>query len=184
MWSHIAYHHNHKDRRICDICGKEMAKSSLKYHMDLHAGTNKVPCKICKKLIGYSMKEHVEHVHKGKQWKLKKCTICGRMVKDIHSHMDIHRDKKKCPQCSLSFPASRLQRHINDKHSEDGKEVVSCNQCDKKGTKAYMREHKRTHTRVRCPTCNKELSTSGLRLHKCPLTLSKSKSSTKPQQTK
>lgn len=99
------------------------------------------------------MKEHVDYMHTGKKREYKKCTVCGGMFKDINAHMKILK----------SFPANRLKRHIN-KHSEDVQEVINCPQCDKKGTKFYIEEHKRTHQRVNCPTRNKELSRTGLNI--------------------
>ena len=111
---------------ICDICGLQLtAKLSLKFHRQLHEGSNEFVCAECGKgfkLLKY-LKDH-QRIHRGDDEKKFQCEFCGKKYwtkKEIQNHVTTHTNEKPfpCNYCNLSF-ANTFQRRKHSKAVHDG----------------------------------------------------------------
>lgn len=65
-----------EEKEMCTICGRDIPKSHMGYHLKSHEGQKPYECPICKKRFGYknNMKSHIK-LHDG--IKPYQCNICG-----------------------------------------------------------------------------------------------------------
>lgn len=67
---------SNEEKEMCNICGRDIPKSHMGYHLKSHEGQKPYECPICKKRFGYknNMKSHIK-LHDG--IKSYQCNICG-----------------------------------------------------------------------------------------------------------
>lgn len=171
MSNHIRNYHKHLNRKICDLCGKKLAYTSLEFHMRMHMGTQMVQCPQCPKKITYmTLKNHIKLIHSEKPRppkNLHTCDVCGKKVINLRAHMDTHKEKVQCNMCKKWYTFKTLPAHKRLVHVN---EIISCpfEGCDKKGNKEYMRNHKITHNpKIMCQVkqCKTEMQKSNYRKH-------------------
>lgn len=65
-----------EEKEMCNVCGRDVPKSHMGYHLKSHEGQKPYECPICKKRFGYknNMKSHIK-LHDG--IKPYQCNICG-----------------------------------------------------------------------------------------------------------
>ncbi|KAL5288498.1 hypothetical protein ACFFRR_008993 [Megaselia abdita] len=122
-------------KRICPICGKELAnKKQLVRHLECHSETTFV-CTICGKSYNtrYTLSRHMgTHLEVGKY----KCNYCGKHFKNgkcMKLHLLAHSGLKpyKCGFCEKTFPdntrcTDHMKRHPEWKEKKDlGQKITS-----------------------------------------------------------
>lgn len=121
-------------KRICPICGKELAnKKQLVRHLECHSETTFV-CTICGKSYNtrYTLSRHMgTHLEVGKY----KCNYCGKHFKNgkcMKLHLLAHSGLKpyKCGFCEKTFPdntrcTDHMKRHPEWKEKKDLGQKIS-----------------------------------------------------------
>uniref|UniRef100_T1GLB9 C2H2-type domain-containing protein n=1 Tax=Megaselia scalaris TaxID=36166 RepID=T1GLB9_MEGSC len=122
-------------KRICPICGKELAnKKQLVRHLECHSETTFV-CTICGKSYNtrYTLSRHMgTHLDVGKY----KCNYCGKHFKNgkcMKLHLLAHSGLRpyKCGFCEKTFPdntrcTDHMKRHPEWKEKKDlGQKITS-----------------------------------------------------------
>ncbi|XP_053673679.1 zinc finger protein 415-like [Anopheles nili] len=93
------------------------------------------------------------------------CTICGKQVKSISEHMEIHNVVKryKCTLCDRSFAQSNNLRYHMQKHK--GEKPFQCHECDRNFlTNSHLTSHLKFHYNEKsfqCKICLKRFNHAG-----------------------
>ncbi|XP_044268805.1 zinc finger protein 557-like isoform X25 [Tribolium madens] len=178
--THIEFYHEGM-RLVCEFCPREfMNNKQLNIHLKKHHDPNhvvtKFPCPECSKVLSdkYSLKQHVEMIHRGERGKYV-CDVCGKRLMTNSSwnkHKKIHTGEKNyvCPECGKAFITGQaFQVHIRV-HTKE--KPYQCTECDKAfSQKGSLTLHLRYHTGERpykCDVCKKQFITNTiLKDHKC-----------------
>lgn len=150
----------------CNICDyKTAVKGYFKNHKLIHSA--KVECSICNKKVA-SMKEHMRCHNKPKTTQrkvMRYCDLCPRSFA-VRSEILIHieRDHLKLLPFECHICMFKSYREIClDAHLLRHKSGTECKTCGK--TVTNMKEHLRTHVKVKCPVCEKLVTKLYLRAH-------------------
>ena len=122
----------HRENKICDICGKELAQQNLQEHMLLQHNirpkdTTDVVCEMC----GFSTPSKKKlHAHK-------------HAVHEVTKH-------KSCPHCDFKSPyRQKINIHLDRNHPEMGEQQFFCETC---GTGFIYKDTLTHHTTYLCKT--------------------------------
>lgn len=183
VWLRYPWGPSFLNKRVqCDICNKEMASSSLRYHMATHANRREFTCSICSKTFNIKntleshLKSHSEefscefcgrtfrhkltlnlHIRSHTGEKPYECSVCNTKFsrrKTLTNHIRIHSDERafKCEFCPKTFRI-RNTLQVHRKIHLNQKDH-ECNVCFKRFIKAYkLKEHYRIHTGERPFLC-------------------------------
>ena len=126
---------NHLDKHIrqvhqmirerCDLCKKSV--TNLKHHIKvIHENIRDFICPECSKKFQTRthLKLHVSRVHIGLQ---EECPECGKMVKHLKSHMNVHTRKeidKPKPFSDIFLKEERMNREESNTNCLDSDELV------------------------------------------------------------
>ena len=182
--SHVKMVHEAQRIHECEVCKMKFKQEKvLENHMTaLHSDVKTVTCDKCNsefpnKVI---LRRHMKNEHFVKVEKktvLKKCDLCGKMLKEtsLPTHIkDVHENASmvKCGHCNMSFVSKYSLKnhlfsiHVGTKHK--------CNQCDKsfnaignlKRHEKYVHELK-GQKECKCDLCGKNFkSQDSLKVHK------------------
>lgn len=161
----------------CNMCSRNFLKrSSLYYHLKLHAAENEEVCQKCgafckdKETFALHMADH----HKATKFH---CHICSASFKRRQQYDDHlrHHKKNKCELCDQPFTTKRaLIRHCRNEHNTVPQNITldreyKCDKCDRVFNRpSLLRHHLQLHRGVKleCRLCNKQFSHKrGLRKH-------------------
>lgn len=88
---------------------------------------------------------------------LQPCTLCGKLVKNMSGHLNVHNQDRsiQCPHCPLSFSSkNNWDKHVNV-HTKEKK--YTCSVCDKFFLRSdTLKQHEKSHSEERtykCPYC-------------------------------
>ncbi|CAG7837476.1 unnamed protein product [Allacma fusca] len=148
---HLKGHENF----LCPICGKELKRASLKYHMESHDDNCIAICEICgKECRGAGpLKQHIKlsHVMESKMV----CEVCGKKFKansNLNHHMKaVHLKEKNvfCEICGKGFyGSSYLTHHMKGRHATE--KLFSCNLCGQRFVQkgSYTRHLQQFHSQA------------------------------------
>lgn len=172
----VTVHLRQVPRSECELCGKVLATSALRAHMNqVHKAIRGYRCAVCKKKF-YNLQHlrlHLATVHL-KQRNFT-CSICdrkfsrsGALVRHLNTVHEVER-KYKCEKCQRTFTQiTSLQRHVKIHE----KQPFSCQKCIRmfKSKMALKQHHAKIHIKPRvlhtCDTCDKKFkSQSNLKIH-------------------
>lgn len=121
-----------RNRAICSLCGKSV--TSLKSHMDLSHGQERLSCERCGKILTSTRAQemHMKHCNN-----LEKCEECGKILSKLNLkyHMlSVHAPDEmrpyKCSYCAKRYVARKqVTAHVNLIHL--GIKPFACEVCPK-----------------------------------------------------
>ena len=152
LFVHKLQAHEGKIKMVeCNLCGKSMKSSNLKYHhRKAHEeGKNNFKCDTCEESYKTNvyLKMHIRNVHKNVEKDLKyPCEHCDKSFENpgkCESHIKrVHRNvTKTCTICKKEFSAKYLKQHIKIFHDK-----VETHQCDLCQKVFYTNYHLKYHT--------------------------------------
>jgi len=118
----------------CDICGKEVRKKYLYYHMKNFHSAGSFPCDMCE-YVG-SSRDYLR-AHKSQHTiKTQQCPVCDKKVKYLYRHMKrncsgIPKQPVPCELCDkVLVDAQHLKKHVDIVHKKIKNTL--CDLCDYK----------------------------------------------------
>jgi len=172
MQRHIKSVHMH-ERTLCSRCGA--AVLNLSYHLETCNKDNlkNITCKICNKQFSskMSLSIHEKAIHG--PIALEVCTVCGKAVKDIKSHMKLnHTDKNQrtlsceVEGCDGMFRTKQeVRNHYNRVHLDLKTQCSICLQWLKNLPEHISQVHQQDRKHV-CSQCGKQFfKSSDLKAH-------------------
>jgi len=173
MLRHIKSVHN-MERTLCPHCGA--AVINLSYHLEKCNRDNldHITCKICNKQYASKMSLllHEKSIH-GPDTGLEVCTVCGKSVKDMKSHMKVNHSEtnQRTMQChvegckSMFRTKQEVTNHYNRVHLDIKAQCSICLQWLKNLPEHISQVHNRDRKHV-CNECGKQFfKNSDLKLH-------------------
>ena len=153
---------------MCQICGKTTVnKTALESHMkNIHA-EKKYKCDQCEFRTGndYLLGVHIKKVHGKKEYMCEKCDYSSTSKGSLDKHLQTHlaREPKTCTICGKSVLC--MSTHMRNHNTEMG----SCDICGKEMKKVRINCHKRkvhAERKYPCLQCSYKASTNfNLKLH-------------------
>ena len=161
-----------KEKKKCNICGKNLAFSSFSRHMKDKPGTTQA-CKICGKSFQTlsGLESHQSKAHVVKVISHFKCHFCEYTSMNKY-YMTDHIRRQHAGEGSNSFVCNKCytrkqNEHLLRKHMQQHQES-NCVVCGKKfNSNKNLKRHGRVHEIKRCQECGKNFnSKKDLRVHK------------------
>ena len=161
----------------CEECGKNFASTqTLKEHTKDQHISDKIPCKICHKMLTpRNYNRHMSEVHSNEA-KSVKCKLCPRVYarnkalkEHLKNHHQSHNLQVQCEICQKSLFPHNVKRHMNEVHGSRTNEEVKCNVCAKvfaseHSLKAHVRnQHQRV--KLQCGICLQSFHPNSLKRH-------------------
>lgn len=161
----------------CHMCSRSFLKrSSLYYHLKVHASDEEEVCQKCGAFIKGTepFNLHMADHHKATKFH---CHICSASFKRRQQYDDhlMHHKKNRCEICGQPFTTKRaLIRHCRHEHNRLPQNITldreyKCDKCDRVFNRpSLLRHHLQLHRGVKleCRLCNKQFSHKrGLRKH-------------------
>ena len=151
---------------VCPHCGKTVRQLSLSKHINMLHTADIKHCTMCSYTTRnkHTMTKHFKLIHTESM--LKPCIICGKVVKDVTSHVSNsscgQREKtEQCIPCDIKFyRRNQLDRHVRRIHDK-----VKDKPCPKCPYTTYSSHNLRLHiTNIHdkttmfqmCPHCEKK----------------------------
>ncbi|XP_059047563.1 zinc finger protein 37-like isoform X2 [Achroia grisella] len=176
---------NHKTRKTCPICKKELGPNTdMKKHMLIHTSVT-FECNICNKKYRSEsgIRLHRRTAHCEQKMEGAYCAECDVQFKTAYiyrthlrtslKHISVEDLKHKCDQCGKRYKsASCLKHHIESIHTKEM--IYTCQLCDQAfSTSRRLRVHVRLKHEGKCrpknkicTICSKAFETkSGLQQH-------------------
>ena len=171
------WRHANIEKCTCDICGKvEFSQKNVEIHKQVkHFGVMPFECNKCDKKFATStgMENHIKKVHEGKR---DTCSICGKSVNQLSTHMAKHHGEDRdneiiCELCGKSVKSKSMYQHM--KRHDTNKMCTICNRFFTYGSKQLINHLVQDHhiycnenDYYVCHTCNQKChSTKELQDH-------------------
>lgn len=114
--NHEKVQHNKKDTYTCDACLATFTyKSNLIRHLKMHSQVNEKKCTECGKKVK-NLQAHIASVHSCER---PTCEICGKQIKKCNYEKHVANCQICCPHCQKVFTGAKyLKRHVHFIHKK------------------------------------------------------------------